>query len=51
MPGARCTRSRAWCVESTRVSHHEVAEHNDIVAAMVTPARDRRYWFKFSGKF
>ncbi len=22
MPGARCTRSRAWCVESTRVSHH-----------------------------
>jgi hypothetical protein len=23
MPGARCTRSRAWCVESTRVSHHE----------------------------
>ena len=22
MPGARCTRSRAWGVESTRVSHH-----------------------------
>jgi hypothetical protein len=22
MPGARCTRSRAWWVESTRVSHH-----------------------------
>src|SRR6478752_3045609 len=22
MPGARCARSRAWCVESTRVSHH-----------------------------
>ena len=22
MPGARCTRSRAWCVENTRVSHH-----------------------------
>jgi hypothetical protein len=22
MPGARCTRSRAWCVEGTRVSHH-----------------------------
>jgi hypothetical protein len=23
MPGVRCARSRAWCVESTRVSHHE----------------------------
>ena len=22
MPGARCARSRAWCVVSTRVSHH-----------------------------
>jgi hypothetical protein len=22
MPGAWCARSRAWCVESTRVSHH-----------------------------
>src|ERR1700684_3751912 len=22
MPGARCARSRAWSVESTRVSHH-----------------------------
>jgi hypothetical protein len=22
MPDARCTRSRAWCVGSTRVSHH-----------------------------
>jgi hypothetical protein len=22
MPGARCARSRAWCVENTRVSHH-----------------------------
>jgi len=22
MPGARCARSRVWCVESTRVSHH-----------------------------
>jgi hypothetical protein len=22
MPGARCARSRAWCVDSTRVSHH-----------------------------
>jgi hypothetical protein len=22
MPGARCAHSRAWCVESTRVSHH-----------------------------
>ena len=23
MPGARCARSRAWCVVNTRVSHHE----------------------------
>jgi hypothetical protein len=23
MPGARCARSRAWCVDNTRVSHHE----------------------------
>jgi hypothetical protein len=22
MPGAQCARSRAWCVENTRVSHH-----------------------------
>ena len=22
MPGARCTRGRAWCVVNTRVSHH-----------------------------
>jgi hypothetical protein len=22
MPGVWCARSRAWCVESTRVSHH-----------------------------
>src|ERR1700730_10487122 len=22
MPGARCARSRAWCVVNTRVSHH-----------------------------
>ena len=22
MPGARCARSRAWCVVDTRVSHH-----------------------------
>jgi hypothetical protein len=22
MPGARCARSRAWCVGNTRVSHH-----------------------------
>jgi hypothetical protein len=22
MPGAQCARSRAWCVVSTRVSHH-----------------------------
>jgi hypothetical protein len=26
MPGARCARSRAWCVVSTRVSHHGRAE-------------------------
>src|SRR6476620_11243229 len=24
MPGAQCTRSRAWCVVNTRVSHREV---------------------------
>jgi len=27
MPGARCTRSRAWWVEGTRVSHHEYTEN------------------------
>jgi hypothetical protein len=25
MPGARRARSRVWCVESTRVSHHGYA--------------------------
>ena len=31
MPGARCARSRVWCVESTRVSHHghtEITRHS-----------------------
>ena len=27
MPGARCTRSRACSVESTRVSHHRSTEN------------------------
>src|SRR3984893_4223933 len=31
MPGARCARSRAWCVVNTRVSHHghtEITRHS-----------------------
>jgi hypothetical protein len=35
MPGARCARSRAWCVESTRVSHHGHAGSPGIPRAMV----------------
>ena len=27
MPGARCARSRAWCVVNTRVSHHGHTEN------------------------
>jgi hypothetical protein len=26
--GRRCTRSRAWCVVNTRVSHHESTGNN-----------------------
>jgi hypothetical protein len=35
MPGARCARSRAWCVVSTRVSHHGHAGIPGIPRAMV----------------
>jgi hypothetical protein len=35
MPGARCARSRAWCVVSTRVSHHGHTETPGIPCAMV----------------
>ena len=35
MPGARCARSRAWCVVSTRVSHHGHAGTPGIPRAMV----------------
>src|ERR1700688_2727709 len=34
-PGARCTRSRAWCVESTRVSHHRFTGTPGLPCAMV----------------
>jgi len=34
--GCQRTRSRAWCVENTRVSHHEYAE---------TPGIPAREWF------
>jgi hypothetical protein len=35
MPGARCARSRVWCVESTRVSHHGHTGSPGIPRAMV----------------
>ena len=35
MPGARSARSRAWCVENTRVSHHGHAGSPGIPRAMV----------------
>jgi hypothetical protein len=35
MPGARSARSRAWCVVSTRVSHHGHAGSSGIPRAMV----------------
>jgi hypothetical protein len=38
MPGAWCARSRAWCVESTRVSHHGHTETPGIPRAMVLTA-------------
>src|SRR3984957_13912475 len=34
-PGARCTRSRAWWVESTRVSHHRFTGTPGLPCAMV----------------
>jgi hypothetical protein len=34
-PGARCTRSRAWWVESTRVSHHRSTGTPGLPCAMV----------------
>src|ERR1700676_3217073 len=37
-PGARCTRSRAWCVESTRVSHHRFTGTPGLPCAMVLTA-------------
>ena len=38
MPGARCARSRAWCVENTRVSHHGHTDSPGIPRAMVLTA-------------
>ena len=35
MPGARCARSRAWCVVNTRVSHHGHTGTSGIPRAMV----------------
>jgi hypothetical protein len=35
MPGARCARSRAWCVVNTRVSHRRPPEHPAFPHAMV----------------
>ena len=37
-PGARCTRSRAWWVESTRVSHHRFTGTPGLPCAMVLTA-------------
>ena len=37
-PGARCTRGRAWCVESTRVSHHRFTGTHGLPCAMVLTA-------------
>ena len=37
-PGARCTRSRAWYVESTRVSHHRFTGTPGLPCAMVLTA-------------
>ncbi len=34
-PGARCTRSLAWCVENTRVSHHRFTGTPGLPCAMV----------------
>ena len=39
MPDAQCIRSRAWCVESTRVSHHgRTGKHPAFPHAMVLTA-------------
>ena len=35
MPGARCARSRAWCVVNTRVSHHGRTGTPGLPCAMV----------------
>src|ERR1700722_7093010 len=37
-PGARCTRSRAWSVVNTRVSHHRYAGTPGLPCAMVLTA-------------
>jgi hypothetical protein len=37
-PGARCTRSLAWCVKSTRVSHHRFTGTPGLPCAMVLTA-------------
>src|SRR3984957_5321557 len=37
-PGARCTRSRAWCVVNTRVSHHRFTGTPGLPCAMVLTA-------------
>jgi hypothetical protein len=37
-PGARCTRGRAWCVESTRVSHHRFTGTPGLPCATVLTA-------------
>src|SRR5664279_5066709 len=34
-PGARCTRSLAWCVKNTRVSHHRFTGTPGLPCAMV----------------
>ena len=37
-PGARCTRSLAWCVKNTRVSHHRFTGTPGLPCAMVLTA-------------
>src|SRR5664279_3512932 len=37
-PGARCTRSLAWCVKNTRVSHHRFTGTPSLPCAMVLTA-------------
>jgi hypothetical protein len=38
MPGARCTRSLAWCENNTRVSHHRFTGSPGTPCAMVLTA-------------